>query len=117
MSDTITYSNRDAIGANASFMSALLTADGSLSPNIECGFQPTKIVLYNYTGTNPNMYVWIKGMTSGSYWLTTGSTGVVTKVSSGGPTVFAGDSDESMGITIPAALLTAADTWLIECSR
>ena len=114
--ELVTYSNLGPVGANKAFASGLLTSDGT-AVNINVGFQPSKIVLVNYTGTNPNIIYWVEGMAAGTYHLLTGSSGVVTKGSSGGPVVFAGDNDESEGFTIPAGLLTDADTWLWEAWR
>ena len=111
--EAVTYSNLEMVECNKAFASGLLTSDGTIA-YISLGFTPAKIVLREYQDTNVNMIEWIKGMDSGTYWLTTGSTGVVTKGASGGPVVWDGDDDESCGFYIPAALLTDADTWLWE---
>lgn len=98
---------------------------------IEIGWTPTKIVLTNYTGTNPDIYIWQTGLASTNCIKMTGSTGVYTKGVTG-PYPYAG-SDELgttvtvdgvtgqkvlRGFTIPAALQTnASDTWLWHAER
>ena len=112
-----------------SFASGLLTSDGT-EVTIPLGFIPTKIVLYNYTGTNPNVYIWTKGLASTNCFLITGSTGQITKGVTG-PSVVGDTSDDTYahgsdpvyetaddaGFSIPAALLTDADTWMWEAHR
>lgn len=120
--ETVTYSN-PATGKD--YASGLLLSDGTIA-YIDVGFIPSKIVLTHYTGTNPLVYMWAKGQTSGSYWLLTGATGVITKVESGGPTVYgdtqddvygASESADFQGFQIPDALLADNDTWQWEVWR
>lgn len=111
----IAYTNRESVGANKGFASGAFVGSGAAA-NIECGFQPSKIVLYNLT--DASVFTWTKGMTAAHFiqQLTAGTTTVVT---SGGPVVFAGDDDESMGFTIPATAVfnTAADSIVWEAWR
>ena len=99
--EAITYSHPAGATAESAFASGLLTTDGT-AVNIICGFQPTKIVLTDYTETNVDIVLWVKGQPVASSTFLTGSTGVTTKVT--GPAVYSDTDGE--GFTIPAALLT-----------
>lgn len=97
----------------------LVSAATPADEHIELGFAPSRIELINYNSTNPNVYLWTKGMTSGNAYLITGSTGVITKVT-GGPTVSLGGLKTVDGVAgvmtkpgfiVPAALQTANHTW------
>ena len=98
---------------------------------IELGWQPTRIELINYTGTNPDIYIWETGLASTNCIKMTGSTGVYTKGVTG-PYPYAGSDALGTtvtvdgvtgqkvlaGFTIPAALQTnASDTWLWRAER
>lgn len=125
--EAITYSNPGGESSHKAFASGLLTSDGTAA-DIICGFVPSRIVLYDYTGTNPDVYIWVKGLAVSNCFKITGSTGVITK----GVTAVAllGDTQDDTwdgtggdsyasghGFQIPAALLTDADTWAWEAYR
>ncbi|MBK9496741.1 MAG: hypothetical protein IPO08_20010 [Xanthomonadales bacterium] len=97
----------------------LVSASTPAIEYIELGWVPSRIELINYNATNPLVYWWTKGMTSGNAYLNTGSTGVITKVT-GGPTVNEGglktvdgvaNTMTRPGFQIPAALQTDSHTW------
>jgi len=121
---TVSYNGGDSPhGGMASGL--LVPATTPAAEHIELGWEPNFIELVNYTGTNPNIYTWRKGMASGSAFLMTGSTGVYTKVT-GGPTVNAGglktvdgvaNTMTRPGFIIPAALQTDGDTWAWRAHR
>lgn len=125
--ELITYSNPGGESSNKAFASGLLTSDGSIV-TILCGFVPTKIIITDYTGTNPDIITWVKGMAITAAHLLTGSTGVVTKGITG-PYPYGDTEDDTWdgtggdsttdghGFVIPAALLTDADTWMWEAYR
>jgi len=127
--EAITYSNVGGQSNDKAFASGLLTSDGT-EATIDLGFIPSKIVLYNYTGTNPDVYIWTAGLVYTNTLKITGSTGVITKGVTG-PSLVGDTSDDTyphpgpptyetgsvMGFSIPAALLTDADTWLWEAWR
>ena len=128
--ELITYSNDGGQSNDKAFASGLLTSDGTIA-NITVGFVPSKIVLYDLTNaTNPDVYIWVKGLAVTNCLKITGATGVITK----GVTAVAmyGDtSDDTItlgehmdieetsgtGFSIPAALLSDADTWAWEAWR
>ena len=125
--ELITYSNPGGESSNKAMASGLLTSDGTIA-TILVGFVPSRIVLYNYTGTNPNIYIWTKGLAITNAFLITGSTGVVTKGITGpypyGDTqddVWNGSGGDSTadghGFVIPAALLSDNDTVMWEAYR
>jgi hypothetical protein len=58
-------------------------ADVPAAAAVKLGFKPRMIVLY----IGLNVMEWFEGMTSAHHFLTTGSTGVRTLVTSGGPTL------------------------------
>jgi hypothetical protein len=121
--EAITYSTNVP---HSRYASGLLTSDGTIA-YVELGFTPKKIVLVNYTGTNPDIILWQAGMAATACWKITGSTGVVTKGITG-PAVYGdteddtapttqytvGQSETFRGFSIPAALQTDADTWAWE---
>lgn len=115
MAGTITYTNRNAVGANKAFVSGSITCDGAAT-NVEVGFQPSKIVLTNLT--DDSMFYWVAGMDAGTFMQqVTG--GTFSEVATGGPVVFAGDSDEGEGFTLPATAVfnTADDVVVFEAWR
>lgn len=123
---------------NMAFGSEVARAKGTLVPAttpaleyIELGWTPSKIKLINYTGTNPDIYIWQIGLAAENCIKMTGSTGVYTKGVTG-PYPYAGTASVgstvtvdtvagatvAAGFTIPAALCTnASDTWLWEAER
>jgi len=126
--EAITYSNPGGESSAKAMASGLLTSDGTIATFL-IGFVPSKIVLYNMTdATNPDVYIWVKGLAVSNCLLITGSTGFITK----GVTAVAlyGDTEDDTwdgtggdstadghGFSIPAALLTDADTWVWEAHR
>lgn len=114
----VTYSARGSYKA-----SGIVSADADTAVNVLCGFAPDKITLYyKDTGatTQDKIITWVKGMTAANYWSLLMSTGVVTLVTSGGPTVLAASATNTTGegFTIPAGLMDAdADTIYWEAER
>lgn len=111
----ITYDNPGGNLVPSAFASGTFTGVAAAT-NIQCGFKPNKIVLYNLT--DASKFTWVKGMDAGTFTqqLAAGTTTVVT---SGGPVVFDGNADEAEGFTIPntAVFNTAADDVVWEASR
>lgn len=115
----ITYDNQaGAANLYGAFASGTYTADDTtpVAVNILCGFEPSKIVLFNETTAERTE--WAKGMTAADY-IKTVTAGTQTYETSGGPVVYAGAADTSAvdshdggtpaGFTIPAALQAASN--------
>lgn len=112
----ITYSNPGGEAAVKAFASGIVSADADTAVNVICGFVPSQIILfYKDTGatTVDRVIQWFAGMTAGYYWNTVMSTGVITLITSNGPTVYgdtsddvygAGESATGQGFTVPSAL-------------
>lgn len=99
---TLAQYEGDAVHA---FASGTVEVDASEITKVYCGFQPTMIeIYYKDTGaTTEDVHIrWFVGMTAGHYWNVLMSTGVMTLVTSGGPTVLSDTTGE--GLQIPAAL-------------
>lgn len=124
MANTITYSHKGAESPISAIATGLITSDGDAC-NVICGFHPTKIELWNYTPTNPDLTWWAKGMTEGTSFFLNGADGVVTKLTDGftmytaaeAGTTDAGDQPAGLGFTIDADLLTNADTLVFVAYR
>jgi len=103
---TITHPNVDS-----AFASGTITCDGTIV-YVSCGFQPSYVKLVNTTTIE--VIEWWAGMTAENYLDVITSAGTTSYATSGGPAVFAGDSDESSGFSIPAALTADAEVikWI-----
>lgn len=127
--EAITYSSQVP---NVQYASGLLTSDGTIA-NIELGFTPKKITLFNITATNPTIYFWVKGLAVDNCIKINGADGVVTKAVTAiavygdteddtSPDAAAndavqyvnGDSSSFRGFSIPDALLSDNDSYVWE---
>jgi hypothetical protein len=88
----------------------IVTDAGSpaVAQTVDVGFTPRVVRIKVTAGTNPDMYEWFEGMTAAHAIVTTGSTGVVTKITSAGITVAAGQ------ITFGATIMVASETFYWE---
>ena len=123
----VTYSNPGSGDGNNAYASGKYTGIGSSAAiNVICGFQPSRIAIYN--DTDDCWFVWFKGIAAGSMLqsINDGTQSLVT----GGPVVFAGKigsfdgtnpvAPAAEGFTIPAAssaLNTAGDDCYWEAWR
>lgn len=85
------------------------TTSGNSAINVEVGFIPQWLELYN-DGSGAGTcikYIWSKEMTSG-YYIKEDASGNRTYETSGGPTAY---STDYFGFTFPAALHGAADKF------
>ena len=120
----ITYSNKGGQSNDKAFASGIALADADAILSINLGFIPSGIVLFykDTAATTKDVKIeWWKGMTAANYWNTVMTDGIMTLVTSGGPTVLGDTSDDTyahgddpvyetgsvMGFAIPAGLQDA----------
>lgn len=109
MPTAISITKNESAGKLNVVTGKIVTADPAAAANIEIGFVPSVVMIFN--STNPSQHNWYKGMAAG-YCEQQVTAGDKTIVTSGGISEYAGDATHAAGFTIgtDAVLNTAGDT-------